>query len=264
MGTSGKFELTGVIATQKLSWADEGLHQHATMEITIMLEGKGVYEDLQGRQMLESGDIVIVPSERMHRYEGVQYNRLAVMHASGIPARLVPLLGRLVPAGDVGRASLSRLDKERFERLFREWLRTLSMQLKERERSNTAWLEILLLFIIEHSRTDKQALSISRAADYIRENLQQGVQISALAGLAGLTESAFRRNFEQAFQMGPKQYQQQCRMAEAKWLLSASEKEIQEIAEQIGFSRIHSFSQWFKKEEGVAPSEWRRLQRDNY
>ncbi|WP_281384837.1 hypothetical protein [Cohnella nanjingensis] len=36
-------------------------------------------------------------------------------------------------------------------------------------------------------QTDQQALKITKAADYIRENLQEGVHISDSAELAGLS-----------------------------------------------------------------------------
>ncbi|RXZ81578.1 AraC family transcriptional regulator [Paenibacillaceae bacterium] len=261
---SDDFRVKGFIGTGNEDWADEGFHQHPSLEITIILEGKGLYERHGYKELLEIGEVVIVPPDQPHRYEGKQYSRFGVIHVEGVPQRLQSLLERLTPGGNTGRIALSRLDKERFERLFREWLRTLASHLKERERSWIAWLEVMMLFLLEHSRTSRQALTITKAADYIRENLQQGVQISDLAEMAGLTESAFRRNFEQTFQMGPKQYQHRCRMEESKWLLSASGKEIHEIAEQVGFNRIHSFSQWFKKKEGISPSEWRNMQRNNY
>jgi len=61
--------------------------------------------------------------------------------------------------------------------------------------------------------------------------------------------------------MTPKQYQQMSKMTEAKWLLSSSDKDMQAIAEAIGFEQLHSFSTWFKKLEGSSPTEWRKAQR---
>lgn len=261
---ANEFRIRSFIGTRDTDWADEGFHQHPSLEISIILEGRGMVEYSDNKRYLETGEVVIVPANLPHRFEGRHKNRFGLIHLEGEPARISPLLKSLTPGGRPGSISLSRLDKERFERLFREWLRTLSSHLKEKERSYAAWIEVLLLFLLEHSRPDSQALTIAKAADYIRENLAQGVQISDLAGLAGLTESAFRRQFELTYRMSPKQYQHQCRMEEAKWLLSSSDKEIQEISEQIGFHRLHSFSQWFKNQEGISPSEWRRMQRDNF
>lgn len=261
---SKDFAVRSFIGTRDGDWADPGFHQHPSLEISIILEGSGLAEHGQERWLLETGEVVIMPAWMPHRFEGYRKNRFGLIHLENVPQRLLPLLEQLTPGGQPGRIALSRLDKERFEKLFREWMRILSSHLKEQQRSYAAWMEVLLLFLLEHSSADDQALTITKAADYIREHLAEGVQIGDLAGLAGLTESAFRRQFEYTYGLSPKQYQHQCRMVEAKWLLSSSDKDIQEIAEQIGFHRLHSFSQWFKLQEGISPSEWRKMQRDNY
>ncbi|WP_010268628.1 helix-turn-helix domain-containing protein [Paenibacillus senegalensis] len=261
---SNDFRIRSFIGTHDKDWSDKGFHQHPSLEISIVLEGSALAEHGEHRWLLESGEVVIMPAWTPHRFEGYRKNRLGLIHLENVPERLLPLLRSLTPDGKPARIALSRLDKERFERLFREWLRILSSRLKEQQRSYTAWIEVLLLFFLEHSSAEDQALTITKAADYIREHLAEGVQIGDLASLAGLTESAFRRQFEWTYGLSPKQYQHQCRMAEAKWLLSSSDKDIQEIAEQIGFHRLHSFSQWFKLQEGISPSEWRKMQRDNF
>ena len=155
---------------------------------------------------------------------------------------------------------LSRLDKERFERLFREWLYVMSSSLKNRQRNFNAWTEMLLLFLIEHSQTELHAMTVTKAADYIREHLHENVHMSYLAELTGLTVAGLRRAFEQAYGLSPKRFQQSCRSQEAKWLLSSTDNDMQEIAERIGFTRLHSFSQWFKETEGLSPTAWRKKQ----
>ena len=52
----------------------------------------------------------------------------------------------------------------------------------------------------------------------------------------------------------PLQFIHQRRSLEAKRLLQYSEKQIQEIAYDIGFEDIQAFSRFFKKIEGVSPS----------
>lgn len=258
------FQVRSFIGTMDEDWQDPGFHQHATLEISLLMEGRGVFEWQERKQALEAGHVVVVPAFLPHRFEGIGHNRYGVIHLEAFPSRIAELLERLVNGEKPTVFALSRLDKERFERLFREWLRIKASPLKEKLRVYTSWIEILVLFLLEHMQVDHQALTITRAADYIRENLQQGVHISDLAVLAGLSEARFRQLFEQIYDMNPKRYQQMCRMAEAKWLLSSSDKEIMEIAVQVGFSRLHSFSQWFKQTEGISPSEWRKMQRFHF
>ncbi|MCQ6563066.1 helix-turn-helix domain-containing protein [Paenibacillus mendelii] len=255
-----EFQIRSFIGTFDEDWQDPGLHRHATFEISILLEGRGVFGWDQGKHDLEAGHVVLIPSHIPHLFEGLGKNRYGVIHLEGIPTRIQELLQMLVSEEKPTLFALSRLDKDRFERLFREWQRIKSSQLKEQTRNYVSWIEVMVLFLLEHSQKDQQSLTITKAADYIRENLQEGVQISGMAALAGFSEAGFRRLFEQIYHMSPKKYQQQCRMTEAKWLLSSSDKEIMEIAAQIGFTRLHSFSQWFKSAEGVSPTEWRKMQ----
>ena len=56
----------------------------------------------------------------------------------------------------------------------------------------------------------------------------------------------------------PLQFIHQRRCLEAKRLLQYSEKQIQEIAYDIGFEDIQAFSRFFKKIEGVSPSFYRK------
>lgn len=248
------------IGTYNENWFDEGFHHHPTVEISIVLEGRGLIEWPGHKRIAETGHIVTVPADLPHRYEAVSRVRFGVLHLIDYSAGTAELLEQLVDlSGTVPSiVALSRLDKERFEKLFREWLRIKASSLKDKPRNYAAWIEMMLLFLLEHSQSDLQAMTVTKTADYIRENLQQNVQMSDLAKLAGLTVAGFRRLFEKIYGMSPKRYQQQCRMNEAKWLLSSTDKDIQEIAEQIGFERLHSFSQWFKESEGVSPTAWRR------
>lgn len=253
-----QFFVSSYISTYEEDWKDHGFHQNDTLEITVLLEGQAVFEWPGQKYMIEAGYVVLVPPRLFHRYEGMGRSRFGLLHLCNIPHDMQELLSELMNDEAPTVMMLSRLDRERFERLFRELLRISFLPLKYKSRHYEAWMEVIILFLIEHSQKNQQALTVTEAADYIKENLQHGIQISELAELAGLTETGFRRLFEEIYHMSPKQYQQQCKLSEAKWLLSSSDREIQEIAEQVGFARLHSFSQWFKKMEGISPSDWRK------
>ncbi|MEC0232707.1 helix-turn-helix domain-containing protein [Paenibacillus alba] len=257
-----ELEIRSFIGTHDAEFYDDGFHRHPAVEISIVLEGRGMFE-WSKRSVMETGHIVIIPPDLSHRFEAVTSVRFGVILLQGVSAPISELLKKL-GGGAKGAPlflALSRLDKERFERLFREWLRMKASFLKEKQANYAAWMEVLLLFLLEHSQQDLQGMTVTKAADYMRENMQESIQISDLAELTGFTEPAFRRVFEQMYGVSPKQYQQQCRLQEAKWLLSSTEKDIREIAEQVGFSRLHSFSQWFKQQEGLPPTVWRKSQR---
>lgn len=255
------FRIRSFIGTHDKDWEDKQVFSHESREITIVLEGSGYFRS-EGKQVaINAGQVVLIPSFIPHSFHAMTPIRFGVLLIDGLPVRIQPFFDQQINNGHPTIITFSRMDHEQYEILFRQWLRVISSSLKEPERTYSAWVEMLLLFIDEHSHFDQQALSIAHIADFIRQNIQHGFQISDLSELAGLTEDGLRKQFFKVYEVTPKQYQQKCRLTEAKWLLSSSDKDLQSIAELVGFPQIHHFSSWFKKLEGNAPSEWRKKQR---
>ncbi|WP_211746212.1 AraC family transcriptional regulator [Paenibacillus sp. Marseille-Q4541] len=254
-------EIRSFIGAHNEHWEDENLWVHPELEITIIMEGKGLFRTNDEEVAVEAGQVVLIPPNVPHSFHALAPIRFGVILADDIPSHVRELFDRLVEDSQPRIIVLSRIDSEHYERLFREWLRIRTSRLKEPMRNYLVWIEVLLLFLNEHSHYDQQALSVSYIGDYIRQHIQEPIQIYTLAKMSGRSEEGFRKQFHKMYGMTPKQYQQQCRLTEAKWLLSSSDKDLQTIADQIGFSQLHSFSLWFKKLEGCAPSEWRNRQR---
>lgn len=249
------------IGTHGADWEDPRMFSHVSLEMTNILEGSGRFRWADRELPVETGQIVLIPPDVPHSFHAATPIRFGVILIEGLPADTRRLFDRLVPNGEPAVITFSRFVQEQYEQLFRQWLRVTASPLKEPERHYDAWLRVLLLFVAEHSRSDRRSLSVARVADYIREHLKSGVAVSELAALAGLSEEGLRKRFLSVYGMTPKQYHQMCRLTEAKWLLSSTEKDMQAIARSIGFDRLHSFSAWFKRQEGLSPSDWRKRQR---
>lgn len=250
------------LATHHANW-DLGFHQHASLEVAVLLEGRGLFETKEHTFTIEPGHVIVIPSDIAHRFYAITPIRLAVFQAEHILSETMDLFQKLAPQPQVKLYSMSQFDVEQYYSLFRQWLRVLSESISDKEKYINTWIQLFLHFLMQHVHSDQQVISVTNAADYIRNNLQEELRISDLAKYANLSESGFRRMFKEAYGLTPKQYQQQCRMVEAKWLLRSTEKTIQAISEQVGFVNLHSFSSWFQNNEGVSPSEWRKQQRVN-
>ncbi|RKN66059.1 helix-turn-helix domain-containing protein [Paenibacillus ginsengarvi] len=255
------FYIRSSIGTYNEDWYDVGFHHNSTLEIEIVLEGRGLFEWPERKVFVEAGQIVVIPPGILHRFAAVTKIRLGVLHLQHMPPALEEAAGQLACGfGQPRIYAMSRIDSDRFLKLFREWLHVLASPLKNSQRTLVVWAELMLMYLHEHAQTDLQAMAVAKAADFLRDSLRENVQMIDLAELTGLTVAGFRRAFEKIYGMSPKQYQQQCRLEESKWLLSATNKDMIEIAEQVGFHRLHSFSLWFKSMEGTSPSFWRNSQ----
>ncbi len=255
--------LVGSALVSYLENWDMGFHEHIDLEISVVLEGRGMFEALGQTYSIEAGHVIMIPANLQHRYWTSHPIRFGVLSITNMPADSRQLFFRLASEDKPQLLFLSEIDLKQYETMFRQWLRSLSLPLVEKERYYRTWIELFLLFILQHASLDNKsvALSISSAADYIRSNLHiPDVLISDLAKIAGLSESGFRDTFKKMYEVSPKRYQHKFRMAEAKWLLRSTDRSIQTIAEHVGFSSLHAFSSWFQKGEGMAPTEWRKVQ----
>lgn len=257
-------QIRSFIGTHDKAWEDLGLNQHSSIELTLVLEGSGFFRSGNKQHLIESGHVVLIPPNIPHSFHAVSSIRFGVLLMDGLPPESLDMFNSLLENPLPRIITLSRLDQEHYETMFYQWLRVLSSSLKEPTKSYLAWIQILLLFFHEHSQSDQHVLSTTHVADYIRQHLHQDIHISDLAILAGLSVEGLRKRFFKVYGMNPKHYQHICRLAEAKWLLSSTEKDMQSIADIIGFKQLHSFSTWFKKLEGISPANWRKLQRMNH
>lgn len=105
--------------------------------------------------------------------------------------------------------------------------------------------------------------NVVKIEKYIKENLSDPeLSNSSLAGLLGVSETAFRKKFKVAFGTTPKQYILNLRINEAKHLLSLGEKKVFEISDICGFASVYHFSRAFKSKTGQTPIEYARSLRE--
>lgn len=98
---------------------------------------------------------------------------------------------------------------------------------------------------------------IKQAFDYINERFMENIKIEELAALCNLSTNYFSTLFKKNTTYSPKEYIMRIRIEKAKALLIQSNQPINELCDQVGFNDIHYFSFYFKKFEGLSPSQYR-------
>ena len=106
---------------------------------------------------------------------------------------------------------------------------------------------------------------IHKVQDYIEKHIGQSLTIEELANAAGFSKYHFSRIFQGMLHESLAHYVNRIRMENALFLLAhRSDKNITDIAYELGLSDSATFSRAFKNYYGVSPSEYRKEYRRNY
>ena len=97
---------------------------------------------------------------------------------------------------------------------------------------------------------------VKKVQDYIENNFQQALSVSALATQVNITPRTLNRRFQSALNLRPIEYIQAVRIEQAKRLLESRDVTIKSLADQVGYSDISSFTRLFKRATELTPKEY--------
>jgi len=100
--------------------------------------------------------------------------------------------------------------------------------------------------------------SVLEAADYIMNNLASNMSIKDIADAVHLNPQYFMRLFKKETGKSVLEYITDCRLAKAKHMLRETNIPITEVSMDVGYDNFSYFSQLFKRNEGMSPSEYRK------
>lgn len=101
------------------------------------------------------------------------------------------------------------------------------------------------------------AWQLKRVVEYIEQHLNQPVTLTDMAGVTGLSDFHFARMFKQATGYPPHRYLLHRRLSQARHLLVRTPLTMTEIALRCGFGSSSHFSNRFRAEAGISPTEFR-------
>ncbi len=101
------------------------------------------------------------------------------------------------------------------------------------------------------------AFKLRKVTDLMETQLDQDFRLERLARAAGLSDFHFCRMFKQSTGYSPSGYFIRLRMEKARRLLRETEQSVIDIGLCVGYSSPSHFSQVFRRDAGVTPSEYR-------
>ena len=99
---------------------------------------------------------------------------------------------------------------------------------------------------------------IGKAVRYIEEHFRENLKIEDLAAICGLSESHFRRIFEDVTNMRPVEYLNLVRIDKACQLILREEIPMMDAGMRVGYQTVTSFNRNFKRVTGYTPLKWKQ------
>ncbi len=102
---------------------------------------------------------------------------------------------------------------------------------------------------------DNSLSHVNRAIGWIRENYAAPMRVTELAAFAGVSPSAFHRQFRAVTSLSPLQYQKRIRLQEARSLLVADARDVGGVAHLVGYDSATQFSREYRRLFGAPPGQ---------
>ena len=113
---------------------------------------------------------------------------------------------------------------------------------------------------VHRCRTEKMSKPVRTCCDYISLHLEEEISLSDLAEQTGYGDYYISKKFKKETGQTPADYIRKKRLERAALLLRTTQEDIQDISDRFLFGTHSYFSDSFKKQFGVSPSEYRANQ----
>ncbi|AJY77955.1 hypothetical protein VN24_22920 [Paenibacillus beijingensis] len=183
---------------------------------------------------MEKSHIRPTPNDVEHLFHGLALRMLRIMLEKFPRSSIVAFESRVDPAGGM------RLTELQDYRIWLNELCEMGCRLMERE------------------RTSESQKIIYRSMEFIKSNLHLDLTLELCARAVNLSWGYYSNLFKKVAGTTFQQYVTQAKIERAKEML-LEDYQVQEIAQQLGYEHRRYFSEVFKKQTGLTPSEFKEL-----
>lgn len=102
------------------------------------------------------------------------------------------------------------------------------------------------------------SLQLERAIEYVDANYANTFRIADLAQVCHMSETHFRRIFQEKMNMTPVEYVNFVRIRKACELIDKTDISMEEVAGKVGFVTPSTFNRNFRRIVGTSPYQWKK------
>ncbi|MBJ7257368.1 MAG: helix-turn-helix domain-containing protein [Akkermansiaceae bacterium] len=252
-------------------------HAHEFTELVIVTGGKCLHVTGNDSWELTAGDVFVISGAREHEYRNLIDLRLIniLYQPQQLKLNLIDLpsvagyhaLFTLEPARIARQSTKKRLHLQGKELApVMDMVERLESELLAREPgfgfvATATFMQIIATLARCYGRSpspnSKALLRIGEALSHLEQNIHRAVDQQELANIAHMSQRSFLRVFQSAVGTSPLAWVIEQRIQRACSLLRSTDKQITEIAFEVGFNDSNYFTRQFTKSTSLSPRNYR-------
>lgn len=245
-------------------------HAHSVYEMHFVLEGECEFETDNGtRYTLSQNQFIIIPPQKRHR----------VLNESDIFSKVMTdfeIRLNIENPNDFYRVFEEKMLNVEVYNSTDDLLWLVTNLLKNMREKNHEYRSIissyLYAYVIESARvavgktqirqkSEFDDPRVSEAVNFIRDNLTKGITTREVSAKCFISTKQLVRLFQKKLGTTPSEYIRRCKIDYARRLLLETDSQVGEIAEQLGFTEVTAFINFFRRYEDITPAKFRRRSR---
>jgi len=274
------FQILNIIRSRESESGNAALqhHWHSELEICYIQEGNHTKHVVDGKVISDTeGKVIVVNSDSIHNiidvYDDVELGHISatvIIISKEFLNEVIPNYDQIyfAPENDSDNASLGEIMRElskygnqidgtpNIGELDLIHIKALMYELVYRLMSTRLSWRNLELPVNKAKNLER----IKGVVSYIEKHYKEPIFQSAVAQKFYFSDSYFSRYFHKTMNMTFVDYLSKYRNMQARTLLIATDKSVTEIAMECGFSDSRRFILSFKKQYGVTPLQYRKVE----
>lgn len=235
-------------------------------QLLYIASGKAHFYFHGKEEIVTAGNMVLYrpKEEQRYYYYGVDHTEVYWVHFTGNNVKNILRKYGIPDDAHVIHTGTS-LD---YKKIYLSMIQELKLTKPHYEEVLVHYLELLFVMISrlqEKKPKNKTVFLIDEmdlAVSHFHSHYNHSISIEKYAKSRGMSVSWFIRNFKDYAGQTPTQYLLSLRISNAQSLLESTSYQVAEIAEIVGYDNPLYFSRLFKKQCGIAPTEFRRQLRE--
>ncbi|MEX1031344.1 MAG: AraC family transcriptional regulator [Paenibacillaceae bacterium] len=269
----GWIEIERVVRRGHYTMAVNHFHDH--YEMYYLLSGERYYFIQNKTYHIQKGDLVLIGKQTLHKTADTglaDHERVLISFNSDYLQS--PTIEKSLTAAFLGHLHVLHLNVQQ-QTYIEKLLFELDQEQREQREHHAIYVHAMmqqLLITIHRMYARAQDVfefvspthqRISEMADYINQHYAESLSLSEVSATFHMSASYTSRMFKQVTGFSYIEYMNSVRVKEAQRKLRESKHKVIRIAEEVGFDSVAHFGRVFKQISGLAPMEYRRLNRMN-